>query len=220
MADKSFAEYVQDVMAALPTVNRGLMTGTVSADADKYREDPLWRSRAIKAAAEEEAKKKAALDEALPSTPEYAGGNSGDQSVNPYVAAFLENETPQENADRMANVLGFAPQALAALGLGIPTMGGNYSAGGLLGQGLGRFAQEQAIANQANQSKLGKMLFEATRGYSPDNFAGMLDTAYGYTPASDVSVADKNYGTDAQAAGADAPTYGGYGYSGGYTGVY
>lgn len=120
MADKSFAEYVQDVMAALPTVNRGLMTGTVSPDADKYREDPLWKSRAIKAAAEEEAKKKAILDEVL--TSPVQGGESRDQGLDPQVAAFLDAETPAARDARLGFFQQAVPGVVAGM-FGIPTSG-------------------------------------------------------------------------------------------------
>ena len=65
MADKSFADYVKDLMGVLPTVNGNPMLSAPSMADDnaRYREDPFYKSKDIqerKRLAEEEAAKKAA----------------------------------------------------------------------------------------------------------------------------------------------------------------
>ena len=121
MADKSFADYVKDVMALLPTVDKSMLTGSTNPDADKYREDPLWRSRAIKAAAEEEAKKNA-LDAALPTVAEAGGDSSFGKELNPYVRDFLDKETPEVRDARLAAFQQSIPSMIGGL-LGIPVPG-------------------------------------------------------------------------------------------------
>ena len=123
MADKTFAEYVQDVMASLPTVDRSMLTGSTNSDAEKYKEDPLWRSRAIKAAAKEEEAKKNALDAALPTVAEQRGSNSNTTELNPYVRDFLDRETPEARDARLAAFQQSIPSILGGL-LGIPISGG------------------------------------------------------------------------------------------------
>jgi hypothetical protein len=62
MADKSFADYVKDLMGVLPTVNGNPMLSVTSMTDEnaRYREDPFYMSRDRKRLAEEEAAKKAA----------------------------------------------------------------------------------------------------------------------------------------------------------------
>jgi len=97
----SFADYVRDVMEAVPKVNGNPMLSATSMTDDnaRYREDPFYKSRAIqerdRLALEEEEKLK--KEEAVPLAP-LAGmmtGGSGsqtEQGIDPAVAAYLDAE--------------------------------------------------------------------------------------------------------------------------------
>ena len=71
MADKSFADYVKDLMGVLPTVNSNPMLSVTSMTDEnaRYREDPFYMSRDIAArdalAAEEARKKRLAAQSGL-----------------------------------------------------------------------------------------------------------------------------------------------------------
>ena len=61
MADKKFADFVYDLMDAIPKVNGNPMLSVTSMTDDnaRYREDPFYRSREI------QARDQATLDELL-----------------------------------------------------------------------------------------------------------------------------------------------------------
>ena len=102
MADKSFADYVKDLMGVLPTVNGNPMLSVTSMTDEnaRYREDPFYKSRDAqerKRLAEEEAKKAAQSGSGLfGSMPE--GGGDGVQGRNYY--QDIEDRFYQENLTR------------------------------------------------------------------------------------------------------------------------
>ena len=97
MADKSFADYVKDLMGVLPTVNGNPMLSVASMTDEnaRYREDPFYISRERKRLAEEEEAKKAAQSGSglFGSMPE--GGGDGVQGRNYY--QDIEDRFYQEN---------------------------------------------------------------------------------------------------------------------------
>ena len=104
---KSFADYVKDLMSVLPTVNSNPMLSVTSqTDADKYRENPFYMQDAIrKRIAEEEAAKKAAQAKsvgmfgAMPSS----GGDSAGGITTPSFFDVQEGETPSQRDARVAD---------------------------------------------------------------------------------------------------------------------
>lgn len=111
MADKKFADYVKDLMDAIPKVNGNpMMSVTSTTDENaRYREDPFYVSRDRKRLAEEEAAKKATqspsgLFGAMPSD----GGGDGAGGRNYYQE--IEDRFYQENL-----ALGATPEAARSL---------------------------------------------------------------------------------------------------------
>ena len=86
---KSFADYVKDLMNILPTVNSNPMLSVTSqTDADKYRENPFYMQDAIrKRIAEEEAAKKGKV----------AGGGGGLFGSMPSTGGDSANQENQRN---------------------------------------------------------------------------------------------------------------------------
>jgi hypothetical protein len=114
MVDKKFADYVYDLMDAIPKVNGNPMMSVTSMTDEnaRYREDPLYKSRDAqerKRLAEEEAAKKAAQSKsglfgAMPSE----GGGDGAGGRNYYQE--IEDRFYQENL-----ALGATPEAARSL---------------------------------------------------------------------------------------------------------
>jgi len=163
MAEKSFADYVKDVMSVLPSVDRSNMLAPTTMSAEEvaaYRANPFYKQEEIRQriAAEEAAK--------TPTTPISQGmmadgGDSGgqDQPINPYVAAFLEAETPQERANRIQNDLfGLKP-------IGAFMLGGTAGLGGLLsGQPVTPALSAQRAMQYQNTPNWLKDMFPGTFG--------------------------------------------------------
>jgi hypothetical protein len=104
MAEKSFADYVKDVMASLPKVSNPMLSA--STDETAYRANPFYMQEQIRKriAAEEAAKAEAAKTPTVPITQGMMGrSGSSEQGLNPYVAAFLDAETPGERAQRISD---------------------------------------------------------------------------------------------------------------------
>lgn len=110
MADKSFADYVKDLMGVLPTVNGNPMLSITSMTDEnaRYREDPFYVSRDRKRLAEEEAAKKVAQSRSglFGSMPE--GGGDGVQGRNYY--QDIEDRFYQENL-----TMGLTPETAKTL---------------------------------------------------------------------------------------------------------
>ena len=109
MADKSFADYVKDLMSVLPTVNRNPMMSVTSMTDEnaRYREDPFYISRERKRLAEEEAAKKAAqsgsgLFGAMHSD---GGGDSGSDGRNYYVEREAQLRAANLPEDKVQSIL-------------------------------------------------------------------------------------------------------------------
>lgn len=105
---KSFADYVKDLMSVLPTVNNNPMLSVTSqTDAAKYRENPFYMQDAIrKRIADEEAAKKAAQAKSVGmfgAMPSSGGGGDGAGGVKtPSFFDIQEGETPDQRDARVA----------------------------------------------------------------------------------------------------------------------
>ena len=109
MADKSFADYVKDVMAALPTVSSNPMLSMTSEDA-RYREDPFYKSREIQARdklaldekeKEEELKRLEEENARLEAMSNASGYGSQNAPLSREQLAFLGAESPTDRAARL-----------------------------------------------------------------------------------------------------------------------
>ena len=110
MAEKSFADYVKDLMDVLPTVNGNPMMSSTS-DADKYREDPFYKSREIQSRDqlmldEEERKRK----EAAQSGSGMLSSNSGSEPKGRNYYQEIEDKFFNENLAK-----GVTPEAARTL---------------------------------------------------------------------------------------------------------
>ena len=144
MADKSFADYVKDVMAALPTVSGNPMLSMTSEDA-RYRADPFYKSREIQArdklALEEEAAKKAAQSESglFGAIPE---GDRGVGGRNYYVEREAELRAANLPEDQVQAILASEQEANnSRLAAGL-TLFGNAIIPGATAFGLSQYGPE------------------------------------------------------------------------------
>lgn len=166
MAERSFADYIQDLMATLPQVNGNPMLSAPSmTDANaRYREDPFYRSRDIQARdqlildEEERKRREAALSGSGMMTSGEGGGDSGgNQSLDPSIEAFLNAENMGARGARnnalMAMIAGDTSAANASQAMGFTDSMGMTTAG--------RMAQ---MANQYNRT--------------PDSMKSMLPQSY------------------------------------------
>lgn len=136
---KSFADYVKDLMSVLPTVNNNPMLSVTSqTDVDKYRENPFYMQDAIRKriAEEEEAKKavqsKSGLFGAMPSRSSDGGDGAGggrnyyqeieDRFYQENLAMGATPEAARTLAERQAFEIQSANNARLAAGL---TLGAN-----------------------------------------------------------------------------------------------
>ena len=109
MADKSFADYVKDLMGVLPTVNGNPMLSVTSMTDEnaRYREDPFYISRDIQERnrlAAEEAAKQAAQSESgvFGAMPEGGGGDTTD-TTGPSFFSVQPGETPAGRDSRVSS---------------------------------------------------------------------------------------------------------------------
>ena len=124
MADKSFADYVKDVMAALPTVSSNPMLSMTSEDA-RYRADPFYKSREIQARdkleleekeKEEELKRIEEENARLEEISNASGSDSKEQGVDPSIGAYLEGENMGARGARNNSMM----NVIASIALGYP----------------------------------------------------------------------------------------------------
>jgi len=110
MANKSFADYVKDLMAMLPKVNGNPMLSVTSMTDEnaRYREDPFYKSRDNKRLAEEEAAKKTAQSESglFGAMASDGGGNTGGRNYY----QEIEDRFYQENL-----TMGLTPETAKTL---------------------------------------------------------------------------------------------------------
>ena len=108
MADKKFADFVYDLMDAIPKVNGNPMMSVTSMTDEnaRYREDPLYRSREIQARdqlvldEEERRRREAALSGS--GMMGGGGGDSPETSNKPSFFAQQEGETPEQRDSRIS----------------------------------------------------------------------------------------------------------------------
>lgn len=118
MADKSFADYVKDVMAALPTVSSNPMLSMTSEDA-RYRADPFYKSREIQARDkleldEKEKEELKRIEEENARLNNASGYGSQNAPLSREQLAFLEAESPTDRAARLERDL-FGLKPIGAL---------------------------------------------------------------------------------------------------------
>ena len=145
MADKSFADYVKDLMGVLPTVNGNPMLSVTSMTDEnaRYREDPFYVSRDRKRLAEEEAAKKAAqsgsgLFGAMPE----GGGDSGVGGRNYYVEREAQLRAANLPEDEVQSILRAEQEANnARLAAGLSLFGNAIMPGSTI-LGLSKYGPE------------------------------------------------------------------------------
>ena len=111
ITQKSFADYVKDLMSVLPKVNDNPMLSVTSqTDADKYRENPFYMQEAIRKriADEEEAKKAAQSKPGMFGSMPSSGGDGAGGGRNYYQE--IEDRFYQENL-----AMGATPEAARTL---------------------------------------------------------------------------------------------------------
>ena len=110
ITQKSFADYVKDLMSVLPTVNDNPMLSVTSqTDADKYRENPFYMQEAIrKRIAEEEAAKAGQSKSGMFGSMPSSGGDGAGGGRNYYQE--IEDKFYQENL-----AMGATPEAARTL---------------------------------------------------------------------------------------------------------
>jgi len=146
MADKSFADYVKDLMGVLPTVNGNPMLSVTSMTDEnaRYREDPFYKSRDAqerKRLAEEEAKKAAqsgsGLFGAMPS-----GGGDGVGGRNYYVEREAQLRAANLPEDKVQSILRAEQEANNARINSALTLFGNAVMPGATILGLSKYGPE------------------------------------------------------------------------------
>jgi len=176
MADKSFTDYVKDLMAVLPTVNGNPMMSVTSMTDEnaRYREDPFYISRERKRLAEEEAAKQAAqsgsgLFGAMPE-----GGGDTTDTTGPSFFAVQPGETP---AGRDARVSSWATaNPIQAQVLGLVQQGlGKTSLGMLQNRLSPDYVRDVSIANIMNRAQTA----QANKDYASIARQAALDAARG-----------------------------------------
>ena len=132
MAEKSFADYVKDLMDVLPTVNGNPMMSSTGDEA-KYREDPFYKSRAIQArdqlALDEEERKRLAAQSGSGMMASGGGGGDRPTELTKEQNQFFDwmETTPEgrafkdERGKAMSDLLGLAAPGM----LGMSAMGVN-----------------------------------------------------------------------------------------------
>lgn len=125
----SFADYVKDLMEAVPKVNGNPMLSVTSMTDDnaRYREDPFYRSRDIQARdqlvldEEERRRREAALSGSGPGM--MTGGNN-DGALTPEQIAFLDAEAaiPGARAGRMGKINSMLSLVAHGIVPGLPTL--------------------------------------------------------------------------------------------------
>ena len=110
ITQKSFADYVKDLMSVLPTVNDNPMLSVTSqTDADKYRENPFYMQEAIrKRIAEEEAAKAGQSKSGMFGSMPSSGGDGAGGGRNYYQE--IEDRFYQENL-----TMGLTPETARTL---------------------------------------------------------------------------------------------------------
>ena len=110
ITQKSFADYVKDLMSVLPKVNDNPMLSVTSqTDADKYRENPFYMQEAIrKRIAEEEAAKAGQSKSGMFGSMPSSGGDGAGGGRNYYQE--IEDRFYQENL-----AMGATPEAARTL---------------------------------------------------------------------------------------------------------
>lgn len=106
--DSSFSTYVQNLLSQ-PRPQGNMFTGFTQDPFEKQNQiDLLAKEEADRLAAEEEAKKLAATAAATQAQQGMmtGGGSSNNTELNPYVAAFLDAETPAERDARLSSMGG------------------------------------------------------------------------------------------------------------------
>ena len=175
MADKSFADYVKDLMGVLPTVNGNPMLSATSMTDEnaRSREDPFYISRERKRLAEEEAAKKAAQSGLFGSMPEGGGGDTTD-TTGPSFFAVQPGETP---AGRDARVSSWATaNPMQAQLLGLVQQGFGKSPLGMLQNRLSPdYVRDVSIGNIMNRAQTA----QANRDYASIARQAALDAARG-----------------------------------------
>ena len=177
MADKSFADYVKDLMGVLPTVNGNPMLSVTSMTDEnaRYREDPFYISRERKRLAEEEAARQAAQSESglFGSMPEGGGGDTTD-TTGPSFFAVQPGETP---AGRDARVSSWATaNPMQAKLLGLVQQGFGKTPYGMLQNRLSPdFVRDVSIGNIMNRAQTA----QANQDYASIARQAALDAARG-----------------------------------------
>lgn len=163
MAEKSFANYVKDLMSVLPTVNGNPMLSVTSMTDDnaRYREDPFYRSRDIQArdqlVLDEEERRRREAAQSGSGMMASGGDSGGNQTLDPSIEAMLDAENMGARGVRnnafMAMIGGDRSAANVSRAMGLTDSLGLTTAG--------RMAQ---MANQYNRT--------------PDFLKGMLPQSY------------------------------------------
>lgn len=142
---KSFADYVKDVMSVLPTVNgNSMLSVTSQTDADKYRANPFYMQDAIRKRNEEEAAKQdKATGDGLFAPKILSGGDGPNLDLLPQTLNFLDKETLEEQGARIkSDMFGLKPIA-AYLVAGIPGVAAQqgHTPTSFIDQSIGLFRQ-------------------------------------------------------------------------------
>ena len=175
----SFNDFVQNLLKST-NPQGGLFTGDVGSfyntgDAAAYYADPFRKQKEINAAKAATAD----LSQALQATqPTSEGGSSAPAEVNPYVDAFLSNETKADRDARMTQVSNLIGNLFGG-------QRNDINASSLLGlnSSAGMAAQRGAQAQTASQSPLGSSMFSAAYGYTPQELQSIA-TTYNISPSS------------------------------------
>lgn len=152
MAEKSFADYVKDVMASLPQVSSPMFSGSsmTPEEVAAYRANPFYRQEEIrKRIAAEEAAKATPVTPATPMA--MGGGGSVEPPMSPATLAFLEAENSGDRGYRNQQLINLitksGPASMTGL-LGLTDQFGNPSGARMVQQAAqGNPAMQQLMAD-------------------------------------------------------------------------
>ena len=219
ITQKSFADYVKDLMSVLPTVNDNPMLSITSqTDADKYRENPFYMQEAIrKRIAEEEAAKAAQSQSGmLGAVPSSGGSGEGTPALSKEQNQFFDwmESTPEgkafkdERGTAMGHVLGMLAPGAGLMNIGKTLTGQPPSLTSLVSTPQS-FYNWQAAQQQSDPKyiadSIARVKAESDRwvaentAYSAPGYTGGGGDSVNYTPdtytGADVSYGDTSWGT-------------------------
>jgi hypothetical protein len=175
MADKKFADFVYDLMDAIPKVNGNPMMSVTSMTDEnaRYREDPFYISRDRKRLAEEEAKKAAEAGSELFRTIPENDRNNTDTTGSSFFA-IQSGETPAERDARVSSWAAANPMQAQVLGL--VQQGFAFTPYGMLQNRLSpNYVRDVSIKNIMNRAQTA----QANQDYASIARQAALDAARG-----------------------------------------